>query len=448
MSASADAEPLVRRFETETSEIREAPEPRWARITVYVLAAMFAALVVILIAMRIDRVVESTGGKIVSTERASVYQALDPSIIKSIDVHEGDEVKPGQLLATLDPTFTAADVRQLRQQVASLDTQIARDEAQISSKPLVFADSDDPDFQRYATLQKTYYDQQVAQYTSQIASYDAKIEQTQATIAKYQADASRYQDRENIAKQIEDIQTTLAAHGTGSKVNMLSSQDQRYEVLRSLEFSHNSLIEAQQTLAALTADRNAFIKQWSAQLSQDLLTARNNLDLAKAQLDKATRKQDLVRLTAREPSVVLTVAKLSVGSVLKQGDALFELMPLDAPVAAEITIASRDIGFIRPGDSCVLKVSAFNYMEHGIADGKIRWISDNAFTADDDGHPVPAYYKARCTVDAMHFRDVPAKFRLIPGMTLSADLKVGTRSAAMYLLSGLLRGFGESMREP
>ena len=46
------------------------------------------------------------------------------------------------------------------------------------------------------------------------------------------------------------------------------------------------------------------------------------------------------------------------------------------------------------------------------------------------------------------FCDVPPKFRLIPGMTLQADVNVGNASVAMYLLGGLLRGFGESMREP
>ena len=160
------------------------------------------------------------------------------------------------------------------------------------------------------------------------------------------------------------------------------------------------------------------------------------------------RHHDLVRLTATEPSVVLTVAKLSVGSVLKEGDTLFTLMPVNAPVEAEIRIASRDVGFVRAGDRCVLKIEAFNYMEHGTAEGTIRWISDNAFTTDDNDQPVEAYYKARCGVDAMHFVDVPAKFRLIPGMTLQADVNVGTRSVAMYLLGGFLRGFGEAMREP
>ncbi len=448
MSLSAEAITDVRRFQSEADEIRLAPEPRWARVTVLFLGGFLLVAVASMFVVRIDRVVTSDGGKIVATEQAGVYQALDPSIVKSVDVREGDEVRAGQLLATLDPTFTAADVKQLAQQIASLETQIARFEAELAGKPLAFPDTDDPDFKRYAALQTTYFAQQTAQYTAQLASFDARIEETKSTIAKYQSDEARYRDREGVAQKIESIQATLAEHGTGSQMNMLVSQDQRLEASRSLEYAHNSLTEAEHTLTSITADRDAFIKQWSSQISQDLLTARNNLDIANAQMEKATKHQDLVRLTANNDAVVLTVAKLSVGSVLKPGDSLFTLMPLNSPVEAEIQISARDIGFVRAGDSCVIKVAAFNYMEHGVADGSIRWISDNAFTADDDGRPVAAYYKARCSVNTAHFRDVPAKFRLIPGMTLQADLKVGTRSVAMYVLGGVLRGFGEAMREP
>lgn len=448
MSPKEAALRIVRQFQSEVEAISEAPEPRWARVTVLTLGGLFLSILLILCLTKIDRVVTSVGGKIVSTERMQVFQALDPSIIKSIDVREGNEVKAGQLLATLDPTFAAADVKQLKRQVASLQAQIERDEAQLEERSFTFPREIDPETVKSVNEQKDYYNQQVAQYKAQLSSFDAKISQTQATIQKYQTDASRYQQREQIAKQIEDMRATLAAHGTGSQYSLLTSQDQRTEVLRTLEYDNNSLVEAQHTLASNKADRDAFIEQWSTQLSHDLATARNNLDTAQASLEKALRHHELVRLTAAEPSVVLSLAPLSVGSVLKEGDTLLKLMPLDAPVEAEIRIASRDVGFVRPGDLCVLKIEAFNYMEHGTADGSIRWISDNAFTTDENNQPVEAYYKARCSVREMHFVEVPVTFRLIPGMTLQADVNVGTRSVAMYLLGGFLRAVGESMREP
>jgi hemolysin D len=448
LSPSKTVAAEIRQFQSETDAIREAPEPIWARMTVFVLTGMLLTCIAILFLTRLDRVVSSVGGKIVPGQKINVYQALDPSIIKTIDVHEGDEVKKGQLLATLDPTFATADVQQYKQQIASLEAQSARDEAELNRHPLKFPSTSDPDRLRYQSLQAEAYKQHVAQYQAQLNSFDAKIAQTKATIKKLQTDKDRYSQREDIANQIEQMRSLLASHGTGSKLNLLQSQDSRLELIRSLEYSQNSLVEAQHTLASQKADRQAFIEQWFGQISQDLVTARNNLDTARSNFEKASRRKELVRLTANEPSVILTMAKLSVGSVLKEGDALFTLMPVNTKLEAEANIASRDIGFVRVGDRCTMKIDAFNFVEHGTAEGRVRWISAGAFTTDDNGQPVPAYYKLNCSVDDTHFVNVPKKFRLIPGMTLTVEINVGSRSAAMYLLEGVLRGVNDAMREP
>jgi hemolysin D len=443
---------VVRQFQSETDAIREAPEPRNARITVWVLAGLIVSAVAVMTLTRMDRVVSTTGilppSKIVPTHLLNVYQALDPSIIRTIDVREGDEVQKGQKLATLDPTFAAADVKQLRLQIIGLEAQIARDEAQLAGRPLLYPDSRDADVQQYQAMNKAYYDQQIAQYTSQIGSFDAKIRQTTATVQKYQTDEDGYLRRSDIAKKIEDFRTILSEHGSGSELNKLLAQDQRVDLIRNQQYDHNSLIEAQHTLTSLKADKEAFIQQWNTNLSQDLVTARSSLDTAKAQLDKAARHQELVVWSSEEPSIVLTVAKLSVGSVLKEGDTLLTLMPVDTPLEAEGHVASRDVGFVRTGDHCTLKIDAFNYMEHGTAEGVVHWISEDSFNTDDNGQTVDTYYKVRCSIDALHFINVGPKFRLMPGMTLQADLKVGTRSVLMYVLSGVLRGLDESMREP
>jgi HlyD family secretion protein len=395
-----------------------------------------------------NNVASTSGGKIVTTQLLSVYQALDPSIIRSIDAVEGQEVEKGQKLATLDPTFAAADVKQLRLQIIALEAQIARDEAELERRPLTYLESGDPEVQKYTTMNKAYYDQQVAQYRSQIDSYDAKIKQTQATIVKFQTDEKGYLDRSDIAKQIEKMRAILQEHGTGSELNKLIAQDQRIDMDRNRDYDHNSLIEAQHMLASTEADKEAFIQQWNTNLSQDLVTARSSLDTSKAQLEKAVKHQDLVVWTAEEPSIVLTVAKLSVGSVLTQGAQLLTLMPLDTELQAEADISSRDVGFVRVNDHCTLKIDAFDFVEHDTAEGHVLWISEGAFTQDDNGNTVPPYYKVRCSIDAQHFVNIGLKSRLIPGMTLQADILVGTRSVFMYVLGGVLRGLSESMREP
>jgi HlyD family secretion protein len=441
---------VIRLFQSETSEIVSAPEPKGVRATFYVLAGFFLALCVLAVVTRLDRVVTSTAGEIVTIQPTIAVQALEASIIKTINVREGERVKIGDVLATLDPTFAAADVDALRLQVANLDAQIARCEAELAGVPYTPAPNPDPGVSRYAEMQKALHTQRKGQYDDQMRSYNSQIAQIAATIAKLQNNEARYSDRMKLAKEVEQMRATLAAAQVGSRLSLLAATDQKTELLRNLEFDHNALVESRHQLQATTSTRNAFAQQWLAQTSQELVTARGQRDTARQNLEKAMRKKDLVRLVATEDAVVLKMAKLSVGSVLREGDSLMQLAPLNSPVEAEARISPRDVGFIRAGDPVKMKLDAFNYIEHSTVQGTIRWISEGSFTTDDRNNTPTQepFYRVRIELTDTNLRNVPAGFRLIPGMTLTADVHIGTRSVLMYLVTGAVRGASEAMREP
>jgi hemolysin D len=449
LRSKAPPDKIVRLFQSETAEIMEAPEPFGVRATLYVVAAFFVALIVVALVTRLDRVVSSSSGHIVTTQSTVVVQALDPSLIKTIEVREGERVAAGAVLATLDPTFAAADVGALKQQIESLDAQIARCEAELANRPYDPPADPDPAVDRYVQLQRSYYLTRKAQFENQVRAYDEQIAQVTATIAKLQNNQARYTDRARLAKEVEEMRATLAAAQVGSRLNLLAATDQKTELLRNLEYDRNSLVESQHQLQATTATRNAFTQQWLGEASKEQVTARNQRDVAVHQLEKATKHKDLVRLAAAEDSVVLKMAKLSVGSVLKEGDPLIYLAPLHSPVEAEVHISPRDVGFIRAGDPVRIKLDAFNFIEHGMAEGTVRWISEGAFSVNEDsGASMDPYYKVRIALTNVDLHNVPESFRLIPGMTLTADVHIGTRSVLMYMVNGAVQGMNEAMREP
>jgi hemolysin D len=452
-SPGADRE--VRIFQSETAEILSGPEPVQARTTLFVLAAIFLSLGLVVFTMRVDRVITSTAGQMVTIDPTVVLGALDQSIIKSLDVHEGQVVKQGEVLATLDPTFTTADVGALRAQVANLDAEIARCQAELAQKPFDMPQQQDPIANSYSAMQRQYYLQRKAQYDAQLRSYDDQIAQLKATIAKYVNDEARYGDRDKISKEIENMRAIEAQDRVGSRLNLLSATDQKLEIERSLEFDHNAAAETQHQLEATTATRETYIQQWFGQVSQELVTAQGNRDTASEQLSKANKHQALVRLEAPENSMVMKLAKLSPLSVLQSGDPLVYLAPLRSPLEAELHIAARDIAFVRVGDETTVKLDPFNFIEHGTAEGKVRSISEGAFTTDDNGlptdnngQPITPYYKVRVALDPLKLHDVPEGFRLVPGMTLSGDIHAGTHSVFFALMSGVIGGLKDSMREP
>ncbi len=334
-----------------------------------------------------------------------------------------------------------------RQQVAGLDAQIARLTAEKERRPLAFDAALNPKESPFVELQTGALRPARRRLRGPDARLRREGEASQATIAKLQNDMARYAAREDITQQIEGMRETLFKSGASSRLSLLQANDARLEMQRTMESDRNGLLEAQHQLAAVQADRDAFQQKWLGDVSQDLVKARNDRDAATASLLKASKHQDLVRLVAPEPSVVLTLSRLSVGSVLREGESLMTLVPLSSPMEAEIHISARDIGFVRPGDPASVKVDAFNYYEHGAAEGKISWISEGSFSTDED-KPVDPYYKARVALTKLAFSDVPKTFRLIPGMTLRADVTVGHRSLFRYIMGGFVQGTGEAMREP
>ena len=174
------------------------------RVTLYVLAAVRRRLLVLsLVDPARPRGRRQHCGQIVTTQPTVVLQALDPSIIKTIDVREGERVKAGDVLATLDPTFATADVGALE----AADRQPRR--ADRARRGRAGADRPyDADADRRrggaratASCRRRYYAQRKAQFDAQMRAYDEQIAQYKATIAKLQNNEARYGDRAKLAKE-------------------------------------------------------------------------------------------------------------------------------------------------------------------------------------------------------------------------------------------------------
>jgi len=145
--------------------------------------------------------------------------------------------------------------------------------------------------------------------------------------------------------------------------------------------------------------------------------------------------------------VVLELVRKSVGSVVDQGEAVVTLVPLEAPLEAEAEVLAADIGFIREGDPVRVKLDAFPFQRHGVLEGLVRTISADAFEKNTAEGP-RLLYRIRVAIGKTGLQAVPRDFRLIPGMGLTTEIKVGDRRVITYLLYPLIRSFDESMREP
>jgi membrane fusion protein, hemolysin D len=451
VSPSAQLMSPLLEFESPTAALLAIPVKLAARSMLWTVVSLIAACATAAALIPIDMVV-TAAGRVVALQPTVVVQPLETAIVRAINVREGQVVRAGEVLARLDPTFSAADAGALEAQVRSFQAEVDRLSAEASNKPYRPSTSDSA-----AAVQAAMYGQRQALYRSQLESYTQKISSLQAQLTRAQGDIKAFTERLEIAADIEARRKELERLQVGSLMNRLVAQDQRVEMQRNLSDATSAAERASRDLQQMMAEREAFEQQWKAQLSQELHERSRSLNDAQENLRKATLRHQLVELRADQDAVVLTVAKVSVGSVMQSGDQFITLVPLASPLEVEARVAGSDAGYVHEGEKVTIKFDTFPYVQYGLAEGSVRTMSADSFIGAEEtqrsaifhqSQQTPAFYKTRIAIDEIKMHDVPGGFQLKPGMPVTADIKVGQRNILTYLFARVLPIGLEGMREP
>jgi HlyD family secretion protein len=353
-------------------------------------------------------------------------------------------------MARLDPTFTQADKTNLLTQQDDVNARIARLEAEAGDHPLTLA----PDTRSHE-IQVTLYRQRQSQFSGSLKSFDEDIQRYKSSMSAAESNTALLKQQLEIARQVEAMRAKLYKSQSGSQLTYLDSQVVRMRAEKDYQDNLTHLGELKHTLNATLAQRQVFIDDWHRSVLEELAKARSEVNNVGENLAKAVRMNELVVLTAPEDGIVLDVAKKSVGSVLQEAEPLITMVPTGTALIAEVMINSSDVGYTKAGDEVAVKVDAFPYQRHGLLEGSLRNVGEESFSAGMIGASNPqapqqigVFHRSQVKLDKTALHDLPEGAKLIPGMTVTAEIKVGNRSVLSYFLDPLRRGFSESIREP
>lgn len=444
-------------FHSPSAALVALPPRASARYMIWIVGSMAIAMLIVMGTFPLDRVV-STPGELVSTSATLLVQPLETSIVKSIDVTEGEVVHKGQILAHLDPTIAGADTTNLQEQTSAYKAQIDRLKAEASGTDY------QPDLSNPAsTSEAAIFLRRSSEFKAKVLNYTQQIASLKSDLVGAQASAAMYAGRARLATDVHNMRVQLQRDQVGSRLESLSSQDELMEVERSQINAQQAATSAQGKLAALQAEEDGFIQNWKGQIYTDLTEVEHKYYEAKSDYEKAVMRKGLVTMRAEADAVVLTIAKVSVGSVLGPASQFISLVPLDAPLEIEAKLKGSDSGYVKIGDPALIKFATFTYNQYGGAEATVRTVSADSFTKDDNGSggnsgpqtgdaqqggSSDTFYRIRLRVNRYTLHGVPNYFHPTPGMPVSADIKIGKRTILRYLLSSVLPVATEGMREP
>lgn len=442
----------VLEYQPDAVEIEEKPVPGTIRWVLYVILFSLAALVTGAIVFKVDRIVVAQG-KLITTSPTIVIQSLNTAVIRTLDVQVGDVVEKGQVLVTLDSTFASADLTQLTRQAHTINAQVRRIQAELQGKNFSALPEEGEDGLLQEQLfrqRKIIFDRNKQYNDEQVAALESKL-----ALNRVQGKGKKQQ-----LKLLRDVEGTIARgqqRDKNQRLRVLEAQKNRYQTVNELEVLGAEEEVLVHELKRVKSEWQRFVEERSGELMEQEVQLRGEFEKIEEEINKAKRLHELVSLRAPQGGIVLRMADLSVGSVARQAEALVTLVPLHSLIEVEVNVPARDIARIRTGDTARVKLDAFPFQRHDTLPGEVRVISEDSFSLGKKNAPIEgqapgeveeAYYRTRIRLLSQKLRNVPAGFRLMPGMKVRAEIKVGTRSVISYFLYPIIRVFDEGLREP
>lgn len=367
-------------------------------IIFFIIAAIWAKMTIL------DEITIAQG-KVIPSSQIQVIQNLEGGILAELYVKEGDHVKKGQVLLRIDDTRFSSSFKEGEQKYIALLASIARLRAE--SKGEAKIDFPEIVHQKAPEL-----------ITNEQYLFDKQHEQLQSKLATLQRSYHLSLKELNMTKP-------LVNEGLISKVDLLRLEREVNE---------------------LQGDMKKLNDEFHSNAQKELTQKEAEFGSLKESLKAAEDR--LTRTTVRSPvnGTVNLINVSTIGAVIQPGISILEIVPTEDNLLIEAKIKPQDIAFIHPGQSALVKITAYDYTMYGGLTGKVEHISADTLEAQNRTRD-ESYYKVLIRTQANYLGHASHPLYIMPGMTVVADVMTGKKSVLDYLLNPILKARQTAFRE-
>ena len=426
-----------------------APNPQGRRV-LWAILGLIAFLILWALLGRLD-IVAVAEGKLVPASYLKIVQPSEAGIVKEILVREGETVRAGQVLMRMDALITEADLAAIAAEHARRRLQLARIDAELGDK------SFQPEVQAPATLVR----EAAAQYQANRDALAAALAEERSRLIKAQQElAAARQQKERLEAVLPHYREQDKAYEKlvkeGFAGGLMGSDKRRERIEKEQELATQryliasaqaSIDQSQKKLKQIEAD---YVRQLHAERHE----AQAQLDKLTQELQKQQHRRELLELKAPQDGVIKDLATHTSGTVVQPGTVLASLVPREEKLKAEVWVSNEDIGFVRTGQPVKLKFATYPFQKYGMGQGIVEHVSADAQSeeeARDKGlqgvGQRPLRYKALVALDSNALEVDGVKYPLSVGMHTTAEILLGDRTVAEYLLSPVKKAWHEAGRE-
>ena len=426
-------------------EIVETPAAPLGALVVWLVTLLLIVALAWSYFGRID-IVAVANGKISTEGSTKIIQPAISGVVTSINVHEGQRVKKGETLLTLDKTTAEKDVATANQSLnaARVERDILRRLAVGGNTDEIINGADLPDetkamLRQFASSQTALSATRQQAVNGTISNYQQQLQFNQQ--AKNQLEINA----QNLKNRKAEIEKQLPSANPVDKLrlqNELNNIDQRITSADSAVLGQNQqllqsqsgLTQAQNQSQTQTAETNSAFNNQIITAEKRIIELENNLVKAKQILEQTT-------ITAPVDGTVLSLTVKTIGGVVNAGQQLAQIVPEKVPLYVDAVLDNQDVGFVKSGQRVVVKVATYPFQRYGYLEGVVENISPDAIQDDKKG----LIYKAKIKLNDEK-SSKQNQLKLLPGMSVSAEITTGQRRIIEFFLDPLMTKADESLK--
>ncbi len=379
---------------------RRSHHPSW---TVRLIGATLTAFLIWAAFAWVEEIVRAPG-QIVPSSRPQIIQNLEGGILAELNVAEGDTVEAGQILARLYGTQYQSTVDDLTDQIAALEIRRLRLESEQAD---VETFTPPPDLAR--------------RLPAIVASEQALLAARRTDLASRLSGARAVRDQ---AAQEEGMIRRMAERGLAPEIELTRAE--------------KALADARARLEEIATQAGLARADEYAKTQGELASLRQRLKLSQDQLARTT-------LTAPMRGIVNRIAVTTIGGVVRPGEEILQIIPLDTGLFVEAKVKPADIAPLREGQKATVKLSAYDYAIWGTLPATVTFVSADTFR-DERARDSEPHYRVTLRVDLNALTDRQKSIAIRPGMQAEVEFQTGGKTILTYLTKPLWRG-SEALRE-
>ena len=371
-------------------------------------------------------------GRVIPEKKLHSLQSFEGGVISELFVNVGELVDADTPLIKIDSTQQNSDLQEIKRQLDVLNANKERLQAELKGRPLNFSPDLKKSIPKLLEKEEELYNSRTRQYLANKNYYDEKINEANST-KKYTGKSLR------LAKKELDAIKPLLKDRAVSEVEVLKLESSFNE----LKSKYASILI---DIKALTSQREEKLLAYRNETQEELSDVIGNIKIISPSQVGA---QDRVsRAIIRSPidGIVQRIISATVGSVVKAGEDIIEILPLEDTLLIEAKVKPTDIGFIEEGQKATVKFSAFDFTIYGGLEGELIHISPDAIV-EKNGNTTETFYLIKVKTNKNYLGSINKPLKIIPGMDAEVDILTGKKTILSFLLKPVLRAKYSSLRE-